>query len=109
MEGMRTPCIVAALEFGTTYSRFAFSTRHQFEKDPLVFKCISMEITGVGSKWSSHQKTCLLLDKEKKLVAFGYDAENRYPDLIMNKEQYDYYFFDRFTRSLHNNEVFHLK
>jgi hypothetical protein len=27
----------------------------------------------------------------------------------MEEEQDDYYFFDRFTMSLHNNEVFHWK
>jgi hypothetical protein len=105
MEGMRKTFIVAALELGTTHSCCALSTRHKFEENPLSIRCIA----GGRAHLSCQEKTCLLLDKEKKLVAFGYDAENRYSYLIMNKEQYDYYFFDRFTRSLHNNEVFHLK
>jgi hypothetical protein len=50
-----------------------------------------------------------LLNKKKQFEAFGYDAENRYAELIMEEEQDDYYFFDRFTMSLNNNEVFHLK
>jgi hypothetical protein len=27
--------------------------------------------------------TCLLLDKEKKFVAFGYEAENQYAELVI--------------------------
>jgi hypothetical protein len=58
---------------------------------------------------STKTSTCLLLDKEKQFVAFGYDAEDRYEQLVMDEEHANYYFFDRFTMSLHNNEVFHLK
>jgi len=50
-----------------------------------------------------------LLNKEKQFVDFGFDAENKYADLVMDGEQDDYYFFYRFTMSLYNNEVFHLK
>ena len=49
-----------------------------------------------------------VVDKEKKLVAFGYDAENQYADLVMDKEHDDYYFFHRFKMNLHNNKVFYL-
>ena len=103
--------MVAALEFGTTNSGFAFSMRHEFEKDPLQMHCTRIKYAGAGAgtRSSLKQTTCLLLDKEKKFVAFGYDAENRYAGLVMNKEQYDYYFFDHFTMSLYNNEVFHFK
>jgi hypothetical protein len=48
-----------------------------------------------------------LLDKEKKFVAFGYEAENQYAELVMEKEHDDYYFFHRFKMNLHNNKVFH--
>jgi hypothetical protein len=48
-------------------------------------------------KWNSGGKaflslktpTCLLLDDKKQLVAFGYDAENRYADIVMDGEQDD--------------------
>jgi hypothetical protein len=43
-----------------------------------------------------------LLDKEKKFVAFGYDAENQYADLVMDKKHDDYYFFHRFKMNLQN-------
>jgi hypothetical protein len=75
-----------------------------FENDER--KIIALSIC---SNISEKTATCLLLDKEKKCVAFGYDAAIQYAELVKNEKQNDYYFFDRFTMSLHNNEVFHLK
>jgi hypothetical protein len=49
-----------------------------------------------------------LLDKEKKFVAFGYDAENQYADLVMDKKYDDYYFFHGFKMNLHSSKVFQL-
>jgi hypothetical protein len=97
--------MVAALEFGTT-SGYAFSLKKHFERNPLN---IIYYKWNTGTSLSLKTPTCLLLNNEKQFVAFGSDAENRYADLIMEGEQDDYYFFDRFTMNLHNNEVFHLK
>jgi hypothetical protein len=98
--------VVAALEFGTTTSGSAFSWQCNFERDQLK---IFLNNWFNGTYLSAKTLTCLLLNKKKQFEAFGYDAENRYAELIMEEEQDDYYFFDRFTMSLHNNEVFHLK
>jgi hypothetical protein len=98
--------VVAALEFGTTTSGYAFSFKCNFERDPLK---ISFPNWNNGTFLSVNTLTCLLLNKKKQYVAFGYDAEDRYAELVDDEKQDDYYFFDRFTMSLHNNEVFHLK
>ena len=100
------PLVVAVIEMGTEYSNFAFSlinqlTTYQHEID---FAHLTKGFTE-----DIRQPTCLLLDGRKQYVAFGSDAENRYAILDYDKEQDDYYFFDRFTTSLHTNEVFHLK
>jgi hypothetical protein len=50
----------------------------------------------------------LWINCEKKFVAFGYEAENQYADLVMDNEHDDYYFFHRFKMNLHNNKVFQL-
>ena len=90
--------MVVSLVFGTTNSGCAFSMIQDFNRDPL-------------NMWTGEFGTsaCLLLDKEKQFEAFGYDTENRYAELVMDEEHANYYFFDRFTMSLHNNEVCHLK
>jgi hypothetical protein len=96
--------MVAALSFGTTDTGLVYSMRSHFETDNLQIK-----MCRIGSNASLKTATCLLLDKEKKYVAFGNDAAIQYAKLVENEKQNDYYFFDRFTMSLHNNEVFHLK
>jgi hypothetical protein len=50
-----------------------------------------------------------LLDKEQKFVAFGYDAENQYADLVMDKKHDDYYFFHLFKMKLHSSKVFQFR
>ena len=104
MEVMRKPFMVVALCFGTTDTGLALSLRSHFETDELNIK-----VCCICSHGSTKTATCLLLDKEKKYVAFGNDAAIHYTELVENEKQNDYYFFDRFTMSLHNNEVFHLK
>jgi hypothetical protein len=99
--------MVAALEFGTTTSGYFLSSRDEFERDSLNISCYCWNNGPIPL--SIKTLTCLLLNKKKQFEAFGYDAENRYDELVMDEEQDDYYFFDRFTMSLHNNEVFHLK
>ena len=100
----RSHLVVAALEFGMTTSGYAFSFEYSFRRDPLK---ISFHNWHTVTSLSVKTLTCLLLNKKKQYVAFGYDAENRYAELVDDEKQDDYYFFDRFTMSLHNNEVFH--
>ena len=104
MEDMRhRHLMVVSLVFGTTKSGSAVSMIHEFNKDPLNIHLHKMWNRVFGTS------TCLLLDKEKQFEAFGDDAEDRYDELVMDEEHANYYFFDRFTMSLHNNEVFHLE
>ena len=109
MENTRDYFICVALEFGMTHSGYAWSMKYKFEKEPLNIK--ANQTWKAGCRWimSIKTPTCILLDKEKQFVAFGFDAEIRYAELVVDEEQDNYYFFDRFTTSLHNNEVFHIK
>ena len=106
---MQKHLVVVALEFGTNNSGYAFSLQQEFEIDPLKIQCIKKRDVRFTSHASMHIPTCLLLDKERIFVAVGYDAENKYAELLYDNEQDDYYFFDHFKKSLYNNEVFHLK
>ncbi|XP_033742683.1 heat shock 70 kDa protein 12A-like [Pecten maximus] len=100
--------LVAAIDFGTTYSGYAFSFRSDFEKDPL--KMMANPVWNSGSSLSEKTPTCLLLDPDKKLKAFGYEAENQYSQLIEDSEDNDiddrpyekYYYFRRFKMLLYN-------
>ncbi|XP_071144370.1 heat shock 70 kDa protein 12B-like [Mytilus edulis] len=95
---------VVAIDFGTTYSGYAFSSRDDFKKEPL--KIISNQAWNAGSQrhFSLKTPTCLLLDDNEELVSFGYEAENRYTDIVMDREQNKYLFFQRFKMQLYKNQ-----
>ncbi|VDI61183.1 Hypothetical predicted protein [Mytilus galloprovincialis] len=76
--------LVAAIDFGTTYSGYAFSTRSDFERDPLKIRANQAWNAGGRQLLSLKTPTVILLDKDKKFVSFGYEAENQYSDLLMD-------------------------
>lgn len=90
--------LVAAIDFGTAYSGYAYSSRVDFDNDPL-------KIT--AHKWSQSlisrkTPTCALFNKKKELVAFGYDAEKQFTELTGDNKHQDYYYFERFKMKLYS-------
>ncbi|XP_045204844.2 heat shock 70 kDa protein 12A-like [Mercenaria mercenaria] len=92
--------IVAAIDFGTTYSGYAFSFKHEFNINPLKIH---------GNEWrnvtqgqmNAKQQTCLLLTSERKLHSFGNEAKAKYLSLSVENKHEDWYFFWEFKMSLH--------
>lgn len=105
MSQMTSHMLVAAVDFGTTYSGYAFSFRHEFKDDPLKIHANQAWNAGGRSLLSLKTPTCLLLNKNKEFVAFGYDAENMFSDIVMEGEQNKYFYFHRFKMKLHNNKA----
>lgn len=96
--------LVVALDFGTTYSGYAFLWRHEFKTDPLKIHANQAWNSGGRALLSLKTPTCLLLDDKKQFIAFGYDAENQYADIVMDDKQDAYFYFYRFKMNLHNNK-----
>lgn len=96
---------VVAIDFGTTYSGYAFSSRDNFKKDPL--KIIANQAWNAGSArhFSLKTPTCLLLNDKEELVSFGYEAENKYADIVMDHKQNEYFYFQRFKMQLYKSKV----
>lgn len=88
--------VVAALEFGITQSGFSFSFKDKFKEDPR--KIYNNHVWHWDNEYKRSVKcpTCVLLDKNKGLDSFGYEAEHKYSNLCMNEEQDEYYFFTGF-------------
>lgn len=105
MSQMTNHILVAAVDFGTTYSGYAFSFRHEFKDDPLKIHANQAWNAGGRSLLSLKTPTCLLLNNKKEFVAFGYDAENMFSDIVIEGEQNNYYYFHRFKMNLHNNKA----
>jgi len=101
----RTRLFVAAIDFGTTYSGYAFSSKDGFKQEPL--KVVSnVWNAGTRSLISHKAPTALLLNPDKTFKAFGYEAENQYIELSEeDKDVQKYYYFHRFKMVLHKNRV----
>ncbi|XP_052068180.1 heat shock 70 kDa protein 12A-like [Mytilus californianus] len=96
--------LVAAIDFGTTYSGYAFSLKYAFDKDPLTIDANQAWNAGGKQLLSLKTPTCLLLDSNKHFDSFGYEAENKYAEIVMENEQDKYYYFHRFKMCLHKNK-----
>jgi hypothetical protein len=97
--------LVAAIDFGTTYSGYAFSTISNFKHDPSKIYANQAWNAGGRQLLSLKTPTCLLLDGRKQLLSFGYDAENEHAELLVEGKHHDHYYFSRFKMRLYNEKV----
>nr|XP_022321189.1 heat shock 70 kDa protein 12A-like isoform X3 [Crassostrea virginica] len=89
--------LVCAIEFGATYSGYAYSSISDYQNNPMNI---------IVPKWysslffrrplSNKTPSTLLLNKDKDFVAFGYEAETFYAQLADEGENEDYYYIKQF-------------
>ncbi|XP_052796649.1 heat shock 70 kDa protein 12A-like [Mya arenaria] len=92
--------LVAAIDFGTAYSGYAFSSRTDFKRDPLN---VSANTWTGATLMSLKTSTCVLFDKKKQFKEFGFAAEDEYGNLAEEGDEHrNYYFFRRFKMMLYN-------
>ncbi|XP_076113025.1 heat shock 70 kDa protein 12A-like [Mytilus galloprovincialis] len=94
--------MVAAIDLGTTFSGYAFSMKAEFENNPLQ---INANQAWKPGNPSIKCPTCILFDENKKVLSFGYDAEDDYTNIVLDKTQNEYYFFKNFKMNLYKIEV----
>lgn len=91
--------LVGAIDFGTTFSGWAYSFDHDFELDPT--KGYVKQWHSGGTLVTEKTPTCLLVKPDgKTLEAFGYDAENKYRELTDEGLHKEYFYFRRFKMLL---------
>ena len=96
--------VVAAIDFGTTYSGYAFSFRHEYKKDPT--KCSTFTWTaGSGGLQSLKTSSSILFDKRGHFDSCGFEAEDKYSELAIDNEHHDWMFFKRFKMNLYRQIV----
>lgn len=100
MSKAKTRLVVAAIDFGSHGSGYAFSFRHQFDANPID---VSSPMWSPESGGDSVYKTpsAMLLDSNKNLVAFGHDAEDRYSVICEENEQNAWYYLKGFKMKLY--------
>ncbi|KAL3878441.1 hypothetical protein ACJMK2_030791 [Sinanodonta woodiana] len=92
--------ITVAIDFGTTFSGYAFSLYTDFKTDPLQICAPSG--WNAGTLLSQKTPTCVLLKPDKTFSHFGYEAEDKYKELAEQKVHKEWYYFRRFKMILHN-------
>ncbi|XP_053400026.1 heat shock 70 kDa protein 12A-like [Mercenaria mercenaria] len=93
--------VVAAIDFGSTFSGYAFSFSHDYEVEPTKVSVNTSWVAGSAGLMSLKTPTILLLDNNKKFVAFGDEAEEKYLDIAADEEHHKYYYFRRFKMLLY--------
>nr|XP_022298993.1 heat shock 70 kDa protein 12A-like isoform X1 [Crassostrea virginica] len=96
--------LVAAIDFGTTYSGYAFSTREDFQKEPTKVYLKQWVDPAGSSMMYNKTSTCILFDESVNFSKFGFEAEAKYQDLIMDNEHKTWYFFRRFKMTLYDKQ-----
>ncbi|XP_062585711.1 heat shock 70 kDa protein 12A-like [Saccostrea cucullata] len=91
--------VVSAIDFGTTYSGYAFSLRDS----PNDLYSPQTWYAGGSTLASLKTPTCILLKENQSFDSFGYEAQNRYATLAEDGNHQDYYFFQQFKMTLHKN------
>lgn len=84
---------VVGIDIGSTFSGYAFASRDEIQQNPPKFH-IAEWYGNRNLKWKC--PTAILLQSNADLVAFGYDAQNRFSELIGDDKHNDYYFFNDF-------------
>ena len=92
---------VAAIDFGTTYSGYAFS----FRGKPDDFYMPQTWYSGVNQLASLKTPTCILLKKDGSFDSFGYEAQDNYATYAATEEHTGYLYFHNFKMALHNKKV----
>lgn len=91
--------IVAAIDFGTTFSGYAYSFTDECDK------IYTNKNWGQTQGFLLHKTpTCLLLRPDAQFEAFGFEAVSKYNDLT-EEEADEYFYFDRFKMKLFDNKV----
>lgn len=94
--------VVAAIDFGTFGSGFAFCTVADYKRDP---NRISVHTWNSGTDITNKATTTVLINLNGKgCMSFGYDAEREFVDLEP-AEQKKHYLFRQFKMKLLSNPV----
>lgn len=107
----RTALLVVAMRIGDLYSGHTFSTLAGFNDNPMNVTCYGRCKSQYLNQHQLQTPTSILLNAERGFVSFGYEAEDNYLSLYVNKKESDVYFFQNFACPLKwyeetNGEIF---
>lgn len=95
--------VVAAIDFGTTYSGYAFS----FTRDPESIHIMRKWEGGDPGVTNHKTPTTLLLKPNGDFHSFGFGARDFYHDLEEGEAK-KWLYFEKFKMTLHSSQVRHV-
>ena len=99
---------VVALDFGTTYSGYAFNSRGDFNENPLNIRTNQGWQADGTPMISMKAPTSILIRRDGTYVAFGYEAEDKFYSEMEGDDRENVMLFRRFKMKLHNKTVFYM-
>ncbi|XP_069130997.1 heat shock 70 kDa protein 12B-like [Argopecten irradians] len=100
----RKPELVVALDFGTTYSGYAYAFRRQFEANNLNVALNPAWTSTSDGLLSKKTPTSLLLDPLGQFSAFGTKADDKFAELAGENQHHGWFYFRRFKMKLHSKK-----
>ncbi|KAH3733272.1 hypothetical protein DPMN_039697 [Dreissena polymorpha] len=88
----KEPPVIAAIDIGTTFTGYAF----KFASNDTIYCAVNQTELRVP--------TCVLLNPDKTLRAFGKDAVEKYEAVMSSAEQKSHFYFRNFKMSLYKPE-----
>ncbi|XP_045204830.1 heat shock 70 kDa protein 12A-like [Mercenaria mercenaria] len=92
--------LVVCLDIGSTYSGYAYSTRHEYDQQMLNIHHNEEWMSGHANLHTFKTPSIALLQQDKTIHSFGYEAERKYTQLQDAKQQDMWFYFKRFKADL---------
>lgn len=97
-----TAVIVAAIDIGTTFSGCAFAKRYDFENDESKIHISTWK--DQDGLMSYKTLSTVLLDQKGKITKFGFEAELKYLNMLLDGI-HKYYFYFRNLKMMLNDQA----
>ncbi|XP_071129000.1 heat shock 70 kDa protein 12A-like [Mytilus edulis] len=95
-----TKILVVAIDFGSSGAGYAFSFAYQYKNNPLD---ISTSVWNNGNgPLQAKIPAVLLFDPDKKFHSFGFEAEDKYEELLNTNKSDQWYFLKGFKMQLYS-------
>lgn len=98
---------LAAIDFGSTFSGYAYSILNDYDEDPLKITT-TQKWKSMDGKITAKTPTAILFQPDKTFHSFGYQAISNYSELLLETDEEDlrsWYFFQNFKMLLYNEPV----
>lgn len=95
------PLLMATIDFGTTFSGYAFQTVANLKENILNIHGYNWDLQNGVLK----TPTCVLFDPAQNFNSFGRDAEDKYTELAQQNDHANWYYFRRFKLDLYKCQV----